>query len=156
MAEQPKCPKCGYGYETRGKGVASRFKETQVRRNTGAVIRDVDRRVIDEALTLADQGIGVAFFLRDREWTIGREEYRDLIGFGHLHELLNHPGSQIHVYAMTRQANLENARKAVQKSINRAISTLANQPDIRLHIEKHIKTGTHCTYTGDWVWQFAP
>lgn len=126
----------------------NRFEAVLARIDAGAVILPGDRDVIREALR---NQIRVAFFLRDREWTIGREEYRDWIGFAHLQKLLIHSGDKLQVH------DDENGRKAVQKSIRRAVDALIDtQPRIGLHLQSHVKTGAYCGYTGSWKWAFAP
>ena len=134
--------------------MANRFKEVLDRYNTGAVIQPGDRDKIREALSnqvRMEQQSAVAFFLRDREWTIGRGEYRDWIGFGHIQNLLIHPGEQLQLHVD------ENGRKAVQKSVRRVVDALIEtQPSIGLHLQSYIKTGESCTYAGSWKWTFAP
>ncbi len=51
----------------------------------------------------------------------------------------------------------ERARKAVERSITRAITKLIGTPDtqdIGLHLEVNISTGEHCEYKGNWKWKF--
>ena len=138
--------------------MADRFRETLARHVTGAVIQPGDRDVIREALeSRIDKDEDRTPFLFDGwEWRIGSSTYPNWIGFTHLQKLLSHPGDEIHVHVMASQPDLENARKAVQKSINRAVGELVDQPDIRLHLQEHIKTGELCTYTGKLIWKFAP
>ena len=131
--------------------MANRLADVLHRYDTGAVIQPGDRDVIRQALRnqVEQEQPVVAFYLRDREWTIGQGEYRDLIGFEHIQKLLN--GEQLQLHAD------ENGRKAIQKSVHRAIAELiSTQSTIGLHLKSHIQTGAICVYTGDWVWKLVP
>ena len=136
--------------------IREKHEDLLARIDTGGVIKPIDWDVIREAL---ERQIGRPMFVQldDWEWSIGSRRYQNLIGFEHLHKLLSHPGEKIHVCDMTHRPNLENARKATQKAINRAVGALiGTQSDIGLHLKDNIKTGEHCVYLGTWDWQLAP
>ena len=135
--------------------MVNRLEETLARIEARAVQQPGDRDVICEALR--NQIKLVAFFLFGKEWMIGQEEYPNWIGYGHISNLLQRPGKEVHVYDMTGHRNFENSRKAAQKAIGRAVGELVKtQPQIGHHLQLHIKTGEFCIYTGKWDWRFAP
>ncbi len=104
--------------------------------------------------SLAKSQRGRVFRRLDYGWLIGEERYQDWVGFEHIHGLLLHPGTQLHVYDLMPRPIFENSRKAVQKSIARAVDALIDtQPAIGLHLQRHVKTGEFCVYTGDWAWR---
>ena len=119
------------------------------------VFKPTDWEIIREAL---EREIARPAFipLDDWEWLIGRARFPNLIGFGHIHKLLGHPGEQTHCCDLTHQPDPENSRKAVQKSLRRAMDEIAStQPDIGVHLQDNIKTGEHCVYLGNWNWRVS-
>jgi hypothetical protein len=99
-------------------------------------------------------------FSREGEyWTIryaGRlVRVRDTKGIGCLATLLGHPGARVHVSMLTGDGaadgdphRVEQERVNVTKGIRVAIRRIADHhPDLGLHLEQSIRTGTYCSYS---------
>ena len=143
--------------------MADRFEDALANLESGCASQD-DFLVMREALvghiargarseSRNDIAAPTAFRQLCSGWLIGKETYPDWIGFGHIHTFLSHPGSRFHVQELTNNPDSENARKATQQAIKRAIVALADlQPTIGWHLDSHITTGEFCCYSGDWRW----
>ena len=99
-------------------------------------------------------------FTREGEyWTVryaGRVvRLRHSKGIGHLALLLGQPGLRLHVALLTGRSaaggdasRVEQDRINVTKGIRGAIERIADHhPDLGLHLEHSIVTGTHCSYS---------